>query len=96
MIAVAFLKYVAFMFENKANLSKLSLSGILFILTLLAILGIFSAFFIKVKLVPTLWLLLFISPVVLFISHRALTQADCQIPEYRAAGSSSSKKQKDQ
>lgn len=51
-------------------------------MTLLSILAIFAAFFIEVKLVPTLWLLLFISPVVLFISHRALVQADCQIPEY--------------
>jgi uncharacterized protein (DUF983 family) len=50
------------------------------------ILGIFTAFWIEVKLIPTLWILLFISPFALIISYYALQSADCTIGEFRAAG----------
>jgi hypothetical protein len=52
----------------------------------LAILGIFTAFWIEVKLIPIMWILLFISPVVLLISYKALQDADCTIGEFRASG----------
>jgi hypothetical protein len=70
----AFIKYITHLFgAGRANFSRLSFWGILFSLNLLLILVIFTAFFIEVKLIPTLWLLLFISPVTLFIAQRALS-----------------------
>jgi hypothetical protein len=47
------------------------------------ILVIFTAFFIEVKLIPTLWLLLFLSPVSFFITQRALSSADCSIGDFK-------------
>ncbi|CDW80313.1 dolichyl-diphosphooligosaccharide--protein glycosyltransferase subunit 2-like [Stylonychia lemnae] len=84
LITAVFGQYVLYLLGNKANLSKLTFTGTLFILTILLILLIFTAFWIEVKLIPTLWLLLFISPVVFLICQRGLIQADCTIPEYRA------------
>ncbi len=48
--------------------------------------GIFTAFWVSVKLIPILWILLFISPVLLFISNKALVEVDMSIPEYRVGG----------
>lgn len=80
----AFLRYIGHLFgAGRANLSRLSFWGLLFSANLLLILVIFTAFFIEVKLIPTLWLLLFISPVSLFIAQRALSQADCTVGEFR-------------
>ena len=71
---IAFFKYISHLFgAGRANFSRLSFWGVLFSLNLLLILVIFTAFFIEVKLIPTLWLLLFISPVSLFIAQRALS-----------------------
>ncbi len=84
LLVLAFFKYVTHLFTaGRANLSRLSFWGLLFLGNLLLILVIFSAFFIEVKLIPTLWLLLFISPVSLFLGFRALAQADCTVAEFR-------------
>jgi hypothetical protein len=77
---VSFTKNVV---STGANLSRLSFSGILFLGNLLLILVIFTAFFIEVKLIPTLCLLLFISPLSLFLGFRALAQADCTVGDFR-------------
>lgn len=83
-----FLRFVtAGLFGNRANLSALSFKGLLFLGNLFLILAIFTAFFIEVKLIPTLWLLLFLSPVTFFIAQRALTEADCSIGEFKAGAS---------
>ena len=83
-LAFLFLRFVAGgLFGNRGNLSHLSFKGILFVGNLLLILVIFTAFFIEVKLIPTLWLLLFLSPITFFIAQRALTEADCTIGEFR-------------
>ncbi len=71
------------LFGNRANLSKMSFMGLLFSGSIALVLVIFGAFFVEVKLIPTLWLLLFISPVILMIGQRALSQADCTVPEWR-------------
>jgi hypothetical protein len=71
------------LFGNRANLANLSFKGLLFLGNLALILVIFGAFFIEVKLIPTLWLLLFLSPITFFISQRALAEADCTIAEYK-------------
>jgi hypothetical protein len=79
-----FIRYVAGdLLGNRGNLRNLSFKGILFIGNLALILVIFAAFFIEVKLIPTLWLLLFLSPVAFFISQRGLADADCSIGEFR-------------
>lgn len=86
-----FLRFVtAGLFGNRANLSNLSFKGVLFLANLLLILVIFGAFFIEVKLIPTLWLLLFLSPITFFISQRALTEADCTIGDFKAGTSAAS------
>ena len=83
-LVYAFFKYFAHLFTaGRANLSRLSFWGVMFLGNLLLILVIFAAFFIEVKLIPTLWLLLFISPVSLFLAFRALAQADCTVAEFR-------------
>ena len=78
-LVIAFLRFFQSLFANKANLSNLNLWGVLFLGNLLLILFIFTAFFIEVKLIPTLWLLLFLSPVTFFLAQRALSSADCAI-----------------
>jgi hypothetical protein len=85
-----FLRFIGSLFANRANLSRLNFSGILFLGNLLLILFIFTAFFIEVKLIPTLWLLLFISPISFFLAQRAFQTADCTIGEFRPAPQSSS------
>ena len=80
-----FLRFVATgIFGNRANLSTLSFKGVLFLANLLLILVIFAAFFVEVKLIPTLWLLLFLSPATFFIAQKALAEADCSIGEFKA------------
>jgi hypothetical protein len=76
---LAFLRFFQSLFANRANLGGLNFSGILFLLNLLVILLIFTAFWVEVKLIPTLWLLLFLSPVTFFLAQRALSSADCTI-----------------
>ena len=64
-----FLRFVVSgLMANRANLSRVNFWGLLFILNLLLILVIFTAFFIEVKLIPILWLLLFLSPISFFIA----------------------------
>jgi hypothetical protein len=84
LLVFTFLKYFSHLFTaGRANLSRLSFWGVLFLGNLLLILMIFTAFFIEVKLIPTLWLLLFISPLSLFLGFRALAQADCTVGDFR-------------
>jgi hypothetical protein len=44
---------------------------------------IFAAFWIKVKLIPTLWILAAFSPISLFILNKGLVNADCSIGEMK-------------
>lgn len=84
LLAFLFFRFVlGGLFGNHANLGRLSFAGLLFIGNIALVLVIFGAFFIEVKLIPTLWLLLFISPISLIIGQKALSQADCNIGEWR-------------
>jgi O-antigen/teichoic acid export membrane protein len=78
-LGFAFLRFIGSLAANRANLGQLSFSGVLFLATLLLILFIFTAFWVEVKLIPTLWLLLFLSPVIFFLSRNGLAAADCSI-----------------
>jgi hypothetical protein len=84
LLGVAFLRFFVSLLSNHANLGRLNFSGVLFLGNLLLILTIFTAFYIEVKLIPTLWLLLFLSLPTFLIAQRALSSADCSIGEYRA------------
>jgi hypothetical protein len=90
-----FLNFVTrFLFGN-GSLTGLTFKGFLFIANLILIMVIFTSFFIEVKLIPTLWLLLFLSPITFFISQRALTEADCTIGEYNAPSIEDKKSKKE-
>jgi hypothetical protein len=84
LLVALFLRFVAGgLLGNRGNLSNLSFTGVLFLGNLALILVIFTAFFIEVKLIPTLWLLLFLSPITFFVAQRGLADADCSIGEFR-------------
>ena len=69
LLVALFLRFVAGgLLGNRGNLSNLSFTGVLFLGNLALILVIFTAFFIEVKLIPTLWLLLFLSPITFFVA----------------------------
>lgn len=86
LLAVLFFRFIlGGLFGNRANLARLTFAGTLLVANLALVLIIFGAFFIEVKLIPTLWLLLFISPISLLIGQRALSQADCSIGEWKGA-----------
>ncbi len=55
--------------------------GLIFLVNILVILGIFTMFWCSVKLIPTLWILSALSPISLFIMNKGLIVADCNIPE---------------
>lgn len=84
MLAWAFLGFFGRLFSAHANIRNLNFSGFLFLGNLLLILTIFAAFFIEVKLIPILWLLLFLSVPTFIIAQRALSSADCSIGEFKA------------
>ena len=53
--------------------------GMLMVLNVAVILGVFVAFWIKVLLIDTLWSLLFLSPFTLFIFNKGLAgKANCE------------------
>jgi hypothetical protein len=57
---------------------------------MLVVYGIFTAFWVSVKLIPILWIMLFISPALLFVANKALVDVDMTIPDYRASGAKKS------
>jgi hypothetical protein len=85
-LAVGYLIFLKETFSQKVNVSNLSFLGVLFIACILVVYGIFTAFWVKIQLIPILWILLFISPVLLFVSNKALVDVDMSIPDYRASG----------
>ena len=74
-----FLHFVGNLYSNGANLSMLSFSGFIFSLNYLLILAIIVAFWIKINLVNTLWILLAVTPVTLFTMNKGLTPDNCHI-----------------
>lgn len=82
-IVAALLLFFKQTFAQAANLSNLSLMGVVFLANILVIMGIFTMFWVEVKLIPTLWILTAISPISFFIINRGLITADCSIGEVR-------------
>lgn len=60
-------------------MSRMDFWGMLMVLNVAVILGVFVAFWIKVLLIDTLWSLLFLSPFTLFIFNKGLAgKANCE------------------
>ena len=74
-----FLKFVGTLYGNGANLSLLSFSGFIFALNYMLILAIIVAFWLKINLVNTLWILAALSPITLFTMNKGLTPENCHI-----------------
>ena len=85
-IVAAFLYFLKSTFSYSSNVSKIDFFGFLMLVNILVILGIFSLFYWKVKLIPTLWILSAVAPISFFIVNKALITADCNIGEVRVAG----------
>lgn len=77
----AFIFHMMQQAQQKANLKRIDFWGSLFILNLVAICGILTAFWLQVNLIDTLWALLFITPFTLFLFSQGLAgSASCDIP----------------
>jgi hypothetical protein len=78
-IAVGFLAYFTSIFQTEANLQNLGFWSLLFILNYVGILAIIIAFWIKINLVNTLWILLAATPVTLFIMNKGISPESCAV-----------------
>jgi hypothetical protein len=74
-----FFHFFVKLYSNGSNLSAFSFWGLIFSLNFLGILGMIVAFWIKINLVNTLWILLFLSPITLFTMNKGLTADNCHI-----------------
>ena len=83
-IAVVFLWFVISIYSNGSNLSNMTIWGFLFTLTYMAIILIIVAFWIQINLINTLWMLLAMTPITLFMMNKGLTPDNCQIPPFKA------------
>jgi hypothetical protein len=79
LIGVFFVQFFFGLYSNGANFSDMSFWGMLFSINFLVILGVIVAFWIKINLVITLWVLLALTPVTLFMMNKALTSDNCHI-----------------
>lgn len=85
-IVTLFLYYVGQIYSCQANMSKLSFWGSVFTLNYMGILAIIVAFWIKVNLVNTLWILLAVAPVTLFTMNKGLTPENCHVSGFQKTG----------
>ena len=67
---------------NHSNFNNLSFWGAIFCLNYLSILGVIVAFWIKVNLVNTLWILLALAPVTLLTMNWGLTPKNCHVSQF--------------
>ena len=74
-----FLRFVGSLYGNGSNLSLISFSGVVFAANYLLILAIIVAFWLKINLVNTLWILAALTPVTLFTMNKGLTPENCHI-----------------
>lgn len=81
LMVFALLMFISSMFSNGANVGKLSVGGLLFILNFLAIYGVIVAFWIEINLVNTLWILAAAALPTLFTMHIGLP--DCEVKKYK-------------
>ena len=74
--------FVIHLFKAGANLSNMSFWGLLFTLNYACIMGIIVAFWIKVNLVNTLWILVAATPITLLTMNKGLTTENTFIQSY--------------
>ena len=65
---------------QRANVKKMDFWGMLLVLNVLVIMGVIVAFWISVNLIDTLWTMLFLTPITLFIFNKGLAgSASCDL-----------------
>lgn len=75
--------FVSQVYAQQANLSNMTFWGMIFAANYLLILLIIVAFWIKVNLVNTLWILLAVSPFTIFVMNKGLTPENCHISGFQ-------------
>lgn len=83
LIVAIFLYYFQTITQLQANLSNMSFWGILFAGNYVLILLVIVAFWVKINLINTLWILLALSPVTLFTMNKGLTPENCHISGFQ-------------
>lgn len=61
----------------------MSFWGLLFTLNYMGIIAIIVAFWVKINLVNTLWILLAVAPVTLFTMNKGLTPENCHVSGFK-------------
>ena len=86
-IGLLFIMFVNHIYSNQANFANISFWGLVFAVNYIAILAIIVAFWVKINLVNTLWILLAAAPITLFTMNKGLTPENCHISTfYRKSG----------
>jgi hypothetical protein len=85
-IVFMFFIFVSHIYGNSANFSNLSFWGLVFAANYIGIFVIIVAFWIKINLVNTLWILLAAAPVTLFTMNKGLTPENCHISGFHRKG----------
>lgn len=83
MMVALFLYYVGEIYGNSGNLKLLSFWGFIFTLNYIGILAIIVAFWVKINLVNTLWILLAVAPVTLFTMNKGLNPENCHVSGFQ-------------
>jgi hypothetical protein len=78
-LGLLFLNFFNNMYSAGANLSNMSFSGCLFTLNYLAIMAVIVAFWFKINLINTLWILVAMTPFTLYTMNIGLTASNCHI-----------------
>lgn len=81
LMVFALLTFISSLFSNGANVGKLSVGGILFILNFLAIYGVIVAFWVEINLVNTMWILAAAAIPTMFTMHIGIP--DCEVAKYK-------------
>jgi hypothetical protein len=81
-LVILVVTFIVSVTANSGNLNNLSFSGCLFVINYLLILGVIVAFWIKVNLVNTLWILVALAPVTLFTMNVGINAESCQVQEF--------------
>ena len=75
--------YVSQVYTHQGNLNNMSFWGSIFVANYLLILLVIVAFWVKVNLVNTLWILLALSPITIYVMNRGLTPENCHISGFQ-------------
>ena len=79
-IAFALLYYLMAQSSLSANISRVDFWGVAMLLNIAGILAVITAFWVSVNLIDTLWTMLALTPVTLFIFNKGMGgTANCEI-----------------